>query len=34
MDKRAGLVAKILLERDKISLAGMEISPYKYSQAG
>jgi hypothetical protein len=32
--KRAGLVAEILLERGEISLTGMEISPYKHSQAG
>jgi hypothetical protein len=41
MDKRAGPVAEILLERDEISLerdeislTGIEISPYKHSQAG
>ena len=34
MDKRAGLVAEILFERGKISLTGMEISPYKHLQAG
>jgi hypothetical protein len=34
MDKRAGPVAEISLERDEISLTGMEISPYKHSQAG
>jgi hypothetical protein len=34
MDKRAGPVAEISLERGEISLTGMEISPYKYSQAG
>ena len=32
MDKRAGPVAEISLERGEISLTGMEISPY--SQAG
>jgi hypothetical protein len=31
MYKRAGPVAEILLERGKISLTGMEISPYKHS---
>ena len=34
MDKRAGPVAEISLERGEISLTGMEISPYKHSQAG
>jgi hypothetical protein len=34
MDKRAGLVAEISLERGEISLTGMEISSYKHSQAG
>jgi hypothetical protein len=34
MDKRAGPVAEILLERGEISLTGMEISPYKHWQAG
>jgi hypothetical protein len=34
MYKRAGPVAEISLERGKISLTGMEISPYKHSQAG
>ena len=34
MDKRAGPVADISLERGKISLTGMGISPYKHSQAG
>jgi hypothetical protein len=34
MDKRAGLVVEISLERDEILLIGMEISPYKHSQAG
>ena len=36
MDKRAGpvKVAEISLERGEISLNGMEISPYKHSQAG
>ena len=34
MDKRAGPVAEILLERGEISLTEMEISPYKHSQAG
>jgi hypothetical protein len=29
MDKRAGPVAEISLERGEISLTGMEISPYK-----
>ena len=29
MDKRAGPVAEILLERGEISLTEMEISPYK-----
>jgi hypothetical protein len=33
MDKWAGPVAEISLERDKISLTGMEISLHKYSQA-
>jgi hypothetical protein len=33
MDKRAGPVAEISLERGEISLTGMEISPYKHSQA-
>jgi hypothetical protein len=34
MDKRAGPVAEISLERGEISFTGMEISPYKHSQAG
>ena len=34
MDKRAGPVAEISLERGEISLTGMGISPYKHSQAG
>jgi hypothetical protein len=34
MDKRSGPVAEISLERGEISLTGMEISPYKHSQAG
>jgi hypothetical protein len=34
MDKRAGPVVEISLERGEISLIGMEISPYKHSQAG
>jgi hypothetical protein len=34
MDKRAGPVAEISLERGEISLTGMEISPYKHSQVG
>jgi hypothetical protein len=34
MDKRAGPVAEISLERGEISLTGMEISSYKHSQAG
>jgi hypothetical protein len=34
MDKRAGPVAEISLERAEISLTGMEISPYKHLQAG
>jgi hypothetical protein len=34
MDKRAGPVAEISLERGEISLTGMEIFPYKHSQAG
>ena len=34
MDKRAGPVAEISLERGEISLTGMENSPYKHSQAG
>ena len=34
MDKQAGPVAEISLERGEIWLTGMEISPYKYSQAG
>jgi hypothetical protein len=28
------LVAEILLERDKVSLTGIEISPYKHLRAG
>jgi hypothetical protein len=32
MDKRAGSVAEISLERGEISLTGMEISPYKHSK--
>ena len=32
--KWAGPVAEILLERGKILLTGMKISPYKHSQAG
>jgi hypothetical protein len=31
---RAGPVAEISLERGEISLIGIEISPYKHSQAG
>jgi hypothetical protein len=34
MDKRAGLVAEISLERGEISLTGMGILPYKHLQAG
>jgi hypothetical protein len=34
MDKRAGSVAEISLERGEISPTGMEISPHKHSQAG
>jgi hypothetical protein len=34
MDKRAGPVAEISVERGETSLSGMEISPYKHSQAG
>ena len=34
MDKRAGPVAEISLERGEISLTGMKVSPYKHSQAG
>jgi hypothetical protein len=34
MDKRAGPVSEISFERGEISLTGMEISPYKQSQAG
>jgi hypothetical protein len=34
MDKRVGPVAEMSLETDEISLTGMEISPYKHSQAG
>jgi hypothetical protein len=34
MDKRAGTIAEISLERGDISLTGMKISPYKHSQAG
>jgi hypothetical protein len=34
MDKRAGPVAEISLERGEISLTGMKISPYKHSEAG
>jgi hypothetical protein len=34
MDKRAVPVAKISLERGEISLTGMDISPYKHSEAG
>jgi hypothetical protein len=30
MEKRAGPVAEISLERGEISLTGMEISPYKH----
>jgi hypothetical protein len=33
MDKRAGSVAEISLERGEISLTGMGILPYKHSQA-
>jgi hypothetical protein len=32
MNKRAGPVVEILLEKGKILLTGMEISPYKHSQ--
>ena len=34
MDKRAGPIAEISLERGDISLTGMKISPYKHSRAG
>jgi hypothetical protein len=34
MDKWAGLVAEISLERGEISLTRMEISSYKHSQVG
>jgi hypothetical protein len=34
MDKWAGPVAEISLERGEISLTGMKISPYKHSQVG
>jgi hypothetical protein len=34
MDKWAGPVAEISLERGEISLTGMEIFPYKLSQVG
>jgi hypothetical protein len=34
MDKQAGLVAEISLERGEISLTGMEMYPYTYSQVG
>ena len=34
MDKRAGPVAEIPLERGEISLTGIGISPYEHSQAG
>jgi hypothetical protein len=34
MDKRDGPVADISLERGEISHTGMEIYPYKHSQAG
>ena len=34
MDKRAGPVAEISLERGEISLTGMGISLYKHAQAG
>jgi hypothetical protein len=34
MDKLAGPVAEISLERGKISLTRMEIFPYKHSQVG
>jgi hypothetical protein len=34
MDKWAGPVAEISLERGEISLTGMKISLYKHSQVG
>jgi hypothetical protein len=34
MNKQAGLVAEISLERGEISLTGMKISAQKHSQAG
>jgi hypothetical protein len=34
MEKPAGPVAEISLERGEISLTGMENYPYKHSQAG
>ena len=34
MDKRAGPVVEISLERGEISLTGMEISPYNIMIAG